>query len=214
MHPARLGLGGRTAGAREQCALPMGPRGVEALEFEGRPRDSVSCGREDAWVVGDADRGHGLLGARMEANYEFDDHPQRSQRADRELGQVVAGDVLDDPAAGARDAPVGQRELDSEQEVARRPVAVAQRPSVCAGEGAPDSRPGARVGRVEGEHLPNRDRPAREPASRATRDPGHAGLPARAHNGLVADRPLLGAHLSFTTVQESTPPSAAERSRI
>ncbi len=117
MHPARLGLGGRTAGAREQCALPMGPREVEALEFEGRPRDSVSCGREDAWVVGDADRGHGLLGARMEANYEFDDHPQRSQRADRELGQVVAGDVLDDPAAGARDAPVGQRELDSERRI-------------------------------------------------------------------------------------------------
>ncbi len=69
-----------------------------------------------------------------------------------ELGQVVAGDVLDDLPAGAGDGPVRKHHGDADDEVSQRPVTVAQRAGVAGGEGAAEwlRRSGHSPGRGRG----------------------------------------------------------------
>jgi hypothetical protein len=83
------------------------------------------------------------------------DQPERAERAGEQLAEVVAGDVLDHLAAGARDRAVGQDDRDADHEVAHAAVAVAQRPRVVGGDDAADRRRVAGAERrVEREHLP------------------------------------------------------------
>ncbi len=71
------------------------------------------------------------------------DDAQSAQGAREELGEVVAGDVLDDLAAGLGDRPVGQDDGDADDQVAHGPVAVAARPVGVRGDHTPDR--GARL---------------------------------------------------------------------
>ena len=68
------------------------------------------------------------------------DHGEAAERSAQELRQVVARDVLDDPAAGLGDTSVGQRDLDADDEIARRAVAVAPRAAVVGRDDAADRR--------------------------------------------------------------------------
>ena len=63
----------------------------------------------------------------MEAKRDLQDRAEGPERARVELPEVVAGDVLDHLAAGLRQGPVRERDRDPEDQVARGPVAVAQR---------------------------------------------------------------------------------------
>ena len=90
-------------------------------------------------------------GQRVEPERDPSDQRQRPGRAADELAEVVAGDVLDDLAAGARDRPVGEHERDAEDEVARRAEAV---PAADRRGSAARQAPIGRVaGRVEREPL-------------------------------------------------------------
>ena len=84
-------------------------------------------------------------------------------RAAHELPEVVAGDVLHDLAARARDRSVTEHERDAEDEVAGCPEAVGER----AGQAPRQARADRRIsGRVERETLPA---PARAAACSADR---------------------------------------------
>ena len=110
-------------------------------------------------------------------------------RAADELAEVVAGDVLDDRAAGVRDRAVGEHERDAEQQVARRAEAVAPRAREVAGEAAADGRV---AGRIERELLavgrePRTER--REPDAGLDGDREVAGL-VREHAVELREREL------------------------
>ena len=60
-----------------------------------------------------------LGGHRSQAQGRLGDDAQRALRADEEVCQVVAGHVLDRPAAGPDDAAVGEHDLKTEDGVAR-----------------------------------------------------------------------------------------------
>ena len=110
----------------------------------------------------------------MQPHGDLGDEPERAERAAVELGEVVAGDVLDDLAARARERAVGERDGDAEHEVARRAVAVAQRAAVAGRDDAADRRRVALAERrVEREHLAGGAEDLVELAQR------HAGLQDR-----------------------------------
>ena len=131
----RQGLGDPVARglAREPdedgAALRVPPH-VERVGLERLPRHGGRGAREPLRVLARADRGRGAARPRVQTQRDLRDEPERPVGAGEELGEVVAGDVLDDRAARARDAAVAQRELHADDEVARREVAVAQRPGV------------------------------------------------------------------------------------
>ena len=76
------------------------------------------------------DGGDRPLGERVQADRQLHDHAERSERAGEQLGQVVAGHVLDHLPAGARDGAVGERDGHADHEVAGGAVARAQRAGV------------------------------------------------------------------------------------
>ena len=87
----------------------------------------------------------------MQAHRQLHDRPQRPERAGEQLGDVVAGHVLDHLAAALRERAVGERHAHTDHEVARAAVAGAQGAGV--GRGHDPSDGGAAVRRVEREHL-------------------------------------------------------------
>ena len=81
-------------------------------------------------------------------------------RSAHQLAEIVAGHVLDDRAAGLHHAAVGHREVDANQQVARRAVPMTQRAAVVGGDHAADGR------RVERAYRPAAiDDAARAPGS-------------------------------------------------
>jgi hypothetical protein len=153
----RLGaaLRGRSPEADEHRTSAGPPRHVEALGLErGVSERARGCG-QPLGIVGDAPGAHGLRRARVEAKGDLHDQAERAERAGEQLREVVAGDVLDHLAAGLGDRAVRQSHGDAHDQVARRAVAVAQRPRVAGGEDAADrGLRGAR--RIEREHLSGR----------------------------------------------------------
>ena len=87
-----------------------------------------------------------------------------AEGADQQLAEVVAGDVLDHPAAGLGDHAVGADHRDADQQVARGAGGDAARPAGVGGERPADA--GAGHGLVE-----------REPLAAAADDLLHVGQP-------------------------------------
>ncbi len=79
------------------------------------------------------------------------DDGEGAERADQQLAEVVAGDVLDDPAAGLGDHAVGTHHGDADEQVAGGAGGDAARPAGVGGQRAPDA--GAGHGLVEREAL-------------------------------------------------------------
>ena len=92
--------------------------------------------------------------------------PRVPNDAGGELGQVVAGDVLDHPPAAARDGAVGERERHPDHDVARRAVAVPQRAAVGASRRRRRSSRRRPAGRARASARPRRTSPGRPPAAR------------------------------------------------
>ena len=88
----------------------------------------------------------------MQTERELGDDGERPERPAQQPRQVVARDVLHDPAAGLRARAVGEHEARADHEVAGRAVAVAQRPG---GVGRDDAaeRGVAAVRRIEHQPL-------------------------------------------------------------
>ena len=74
------------------------------------------------------DEGRGRGGQGVEPQRDPGDQGEAPLRPADELAEVVARDVLHDLPAGARDRPVAEHERHAEDEVARRPEAVRERP--------------------------------------------------------------------------------------
>ncbi len=75
------------------------------------------------------------------------DDPERPLASDEQLGEAVAGDILDVSAAGPDDAPVGHHDLQAEHGIARLAVLDAAQPAGIGAEVAAD-RAGLVAGRV------------------------------------------------------------------
>ena len=88
---------------------------------------------------------------RMEPQAGAGDQAEPSLGTAEQLAEVVARDVLDDLAPGARHRPVCEHDRDAEQEIARGTVAMAPRAGEAPGEAGAYRRV---AGRVESEHLP------------------------------------------------------------
>ena len=89
------------------------------------------------------------------------DDPERALAADEQVGQRVAGDVLDVPAARPDDRPVGHDDLERQDRVARLAVLDAAQAAGVRAEVAADRAhlEAGRVGRVE-QALARRPRPS------------------------------------------------------
>ncbi len=150
-----------------------GPNGEWATADAAFPRASGSSEAPD--------RGHRLGWAGMQSHHDFDDEAERPERPGEELGQVVAGHVLDHLAAGSGDRSVGQGHGDAEDQVTRRSVAVAQRAGVARGDHAADggSITFADSGGIEGDHLVGAGQRLLGPGE------GQAGLEHRGEIALV-----------------------------
>ncbi len=120
------------------------------LERGARKRDRAA--RELVGVGARAHGGGGGRGKRVQSHRDLEDRAERAERAREQLGQVVAGHVLDHLAAALRDRAVGERHAHPHHQVARPAVARPQRTRVAAGQDAAERRAVAR--RVEGQHLP------------------------------------------------------------
>ena len=79
-------------------------------------------------------------GQRIQLERGRHDDAEASERARQQARQIVARDVLDDDAAPLREPPVGSRELDADNQVARRPVSMAPRSAVVGCHEAADRR--------------------------------------------------------------------------
>ncbi len=150
----RHGLRARrdAAEARQHHAGAGAPAHVEAELLQARVRQRRSSPRQHARAARVADRGRRLGRQRVEAHRHLDDRAERPVGAGEQLGQVVAGDVLDHLAAALGDGAVGERHAHADHEVARAAEARAQRPGVVGRDDAAD-RGAAAVRRVEREHL-------------------------------------------------------------
>ena len=120
-------------------------------------RELRRAASHDVGIVRPPDRRHRLGRDRVEPHGDLEDQPERPERPGKQLGQVVTRHVLDHLAAGLGDRAVRQRHGDSQHEVARRAISVAQRPGVAAGDHATNRGLLARPERrVEREHLTRR----------------------------------------------------------
>ena len=153
---------------------------VERARHERRAEDRLPLGLSVARNGRDERRSR--VGQRVQAQAGTADDAQRAARAAEELAEVVAGDVLHDLAARARDEPVAEHDRHAEQEIAHAPVAVTARPVQVARDAAADRRIARRV---EREHLAV----LREPSlQRGQPEPGLDG--AREIAGLVLEHPV------------------------
>ena len=125
-----------------ECIVDRGDgRPVEQLE-----RHHVDACRDDARdrvagaVEGREEGQHRRPRRRGDAETErrLGDDPERPLRPDEQVGQRVAGDVLDVLAAGPDDSPIGQDDLQPEHRVARLAVLDATQPAGVRAEVAAD----------------------------------------------------------------------------
>ena len=94
------------------------------------------------------------VGARAQLHGRLHDDAERAERADEELRQIVAGDVLHDLAAAAHEGAVGHDHGEPDEQVARGAVEMAARARGVAGEDAAERRAlGARADRASS-HCP------------------------------------------------------------
>ena len=171
-------LAHRALRALEEQRDPAGVEDVERARLEAPPAELADDARRVARLD---DERRGALRQRMEAQRDARDEREPPLGAADELPEVVAGDVLHDLAARARDRAVAEDERHAQHEVARGAEAMRERPGEPPGEAGPDRRV---AGRVEREALtggPERLLQRREP------DPGldRAGEVA----GLVLEHP-------------------------
>ena len=75
---------------------------------------------------------------RMQAEGDLCDDAECAEGAGEKFGEIVAGDVLDDLAAAARDGAVGEDDGHAEDEIAERAVAAAKNSAVVRGDDAAD----------------------------------------------------------------------------
>ena len=107
------------------------PRGVEGVE-RASPRVARLGTRYP-------DDGRGL-GQRADLEGHLGDDPEGAHRAGQELGEVVARDVLDDPAAALDLDPLRRDEADADDLVARAAEAEPPRAAGVGGEDAAERR--------------------------------------------------------------------------
>ena len=110
-----------------------------------------------------------VTGIGMEAEADPADEREPATRAADELAEVVAGDVLDDLAAGVDDRAVGEHERDAEHEVAGRAEPVAQRAREILREAGADRRVARRIEREALAGRGERGREGREADARLDR---------------------------------------------
>ena len=142
------------AEAHQHAARAALPDDVEAVGLERVPRQLGGRLVQALRVVARARGGGELVRHRVQPHRDRADQPERPVGAGEQLGQVVAGDVLDHLAARLGDRAVGEHHGHADHEVAHPAVAVAQRAGVGGGDHAADR--GAVVGaqrRVQREHL-------------------------------------------------------------
>ena len=102
-------------------------------------------------LAGEGDEGL-FLRQRFHLERHLRDDAKRAERANEELAQIVAGDVLDDAAAGLDLVALVVDGADAEDVVAQRAEAVATRAAGVDGEGAAE-RGAIRVGHVDRQPL-------------------------------------------------------------
>ena len=103
-------------------------------------REGGGDGRQVLPAPGLEPQGHTRIRQRMQPHGDAEDHAEGAERAREQLRQVIARDVLDHLAARLGDRAVGQRHRHADDQVARRPVAVAQRARVAGRDDAADRR--------------------------------------------------------------------------
>jgi hypothetical protein len=103
------------------------PGHVQGIELEGGSGQADGGGRQDGRIGRRAERGHARLVQRVQANVDRKDQPEGPEGSAEQLGQVIAGDVLDDLPAGLGDRAIAEGDRRTHHEVARGAVAVAQR---------------------------------------------------------------------------------------
>ena len=126
--PARPPRSRRSARARSPARPPSRRRATAAPASCARARSRrarAARGRRSCRSPSTCARGRGC--SRTATSTIIPSVPNEPRE---ELGEVIAGDVLDDLAAGVRDRTVRQRDGHAEDEVARRAVAMAQRARV------------------------------------------------------------------------------------
>ena len=120
---------------------------------------------------------------RPQLHRRLDDHAECAVRADEELGQIVARDVLHDLAAALHDGAVRGHDRHADQEIAGRAVEMAPRPASVRREHPADGR-AVGVGGIERQPL------AAAPERRLERRDRHSGLDRRREiAGLVIQEP-------------------------
>jgi hypothetical protein len=88
----------------------------------------------------------------VELEAELHDHPDRPERSDVQLVQVVAGHVLDHATPGLADDTIGVDDAGADHQIAGGAVQQAERPAgVCCDQPANGGSVGG--GRVQGQHL-------------------------------------------------------------
>ena len=131
----------RAVGAAQlQRAERLAVHKIEGRGQEVRAHDSAS-GRPRFLEAGEA-RDHQPIGvgARPELHGRLDDHSERPEGADEELGQVVAGDVLDHLAAALDERARRRDHGHADEEIAARSVEVTPRTGRIARENAAERR--------------------------------------------------------------------------
>ncbi len=122
-----------------------GPRGLGVVDVQARRAGAavvqpIEQPRQPGRVA--AHRHERLrLGDRPHLERDLDDRAERAESADVQLAQVVAGHVLDDPAAGLDLLPLVVDGGNAEDVVAQRAEAVAARAADVGGEGAAQRGP-------------------------------------------------------------------------
>ena len=128
---------------------------VEQLERGGhevRAHDRARGAARVLQVVESRDDEAVDVGARAELHRRLHDDAERAERADEELRQVVARDVLHDLAAAAHEGPVGHDHGEPDEQVARGAVQMPARSRGIAREDAAERR-ALGPGRVERQPL-------------------------------------------------------------
>ena len=165
--PRRAAPSDRSFAPSKQHRDPPWVEHVERARLELRaPERAHDAGR----VVGLDDEGRrGGWGSGWRRSETRAISPSRPSEPHIELAEVVAGDVLHDLAARARDRAVAEDERHAEDEVARRAEAVRERPGEPPGEAGADRRV-ARAGRARAAGRPAEGRRrARRAGSRPRR---------------------------------------------
>ena len=150
-----LGPGARrgAAEAGQQRAVAPAEAQVHAAGLQRRLGQGQRGLGQHRGVLRPARRGGLGLGLGVQAQRQLEDQAERAQRPGEQLGQVVAGHVLDHLATRPRRLAVREGHLDSQDQVARPAVTRAQRARVAGGDHAADGGRALGVGRVEQQLL-------------------------------------------------------------